>query len=262
MRTAASVRPPIVTIAVHTVRGYFKERILLVVLIFGFILMMSSYVLAPMAVGAQHKIIVDIGLAAVSFFGVVLVILLGAGSHSREKGRGILPAMLSKPISRVDFITGKFLGTTFTIWVVMAAMAFLFLFVMLISRNAVNPTMFVAMYMSVLEIALLTAVMTFFSTFTSPLLSSFFTACIFVSGHLSKNLLEFAERFGGAGMQLVAKVGYYVVPNMGMFNVRQEAVHELPLMNNYVWSVSVYAAFYVFTLLLLSSMIFRRKDVT
>ena len=98
MSKAVSSRPPVFTIAVHTVRGYFKERILFVVLIFTFVLMMASYILAPMAVGAQHKIIIDIGLAAISIFGVLLVVLLGAGSYARERDRGILLAVLVKPV--------------------------------------------------------------------------------------------------------------------------------------------------------------------
>ncbi len=118
------------TIAKYTIKGYLKERILLVVLVFAFLLMVSSYVLAPLAVGAQQKIIVDIGLGSVSIFGVLLVILMGAGSYSRERERGILPSILSKPISRVDFILGKFLGTWITITVIMACMSVVYLIVM------------------------------------------------------------------------------------------------------------------------------------
>jgi len=262
MPASTSLRPSIFTIAVHTVRGYFKERILLVVLIFVFVLMLASYVLAPMAVGAQHKIIVDIGLAAISIFGVLLVVLLGAGAQSREKDSGILSAMLVKPVSRVDFILGKYFGTTITVWVVTFAMAALFLLVMAISRSAFNGTMFIAMYMSILEVALLSAVMTFFSTFTSPLLSAFFSSCVLVSGHLSKDLLNFADQFGGGVFKGVVAVGYYVLPNLSMYNLRQEAVHDLPLMSHYTFSVTVYTAFYAAMLLLFSSLIFRRKDVT
>ncbi len=81
---------------------------------------------------------------------------------------------------------------------------------------------------------MVTAVMTFFSTFTSPLLSALFTLCVVVSGHLSADLFEFARHFGGAGFNVVSSVAYYVLPNLSLFNVRSEAVHGLPLMDQYV----------------------------
>ena len=52
-----------------------------------------------------------------------------------------------------------------------------------------------------------------------------------------------------------------MLPNLSLFNVRQEAVHKLPLMNHYALSVSAYAMVYVGVLLLVSSIIFRRKDI-
>ncbi len=66
MHTLISKTAPMLTIARYTVKGYIKERVLLVVLIFAFVLMISSYVLAPLAVGAQRKVIIDIGLASIS----------------------------------------------------------------------------------------------------------------------------------------------------------------------------------------------------
>lgn len=253
---------PIFTIARFTILGYIKERVLLVVLVFAFLLMISSYVLAPLAVGAQHKIIIDIGLASISVFGILLVILLGASSYSREKEKGILPTILVKPINRTDFVLGKYMGTTCTISLVMIIMAAVYLLVTTASRTPLNSTMLVAVYLSMLEMALLTSFMTFFSSFTSPLLSSFFTLCVFISGHLSKDLLAFAESFGQGVLPVISKVGFYLLPNLSLFNVRTEAVHNLPLMENYSASVTIYGVFYILLLLFASAVIFRRKDVT
>ena len=253
---------PAMTIARYTIKGYIKERVLLGGLVFGFLLMIASYVLSPLAVGAQQKIIIDVGLAAVSIFGVLLVVLMGASSYSREREKGILPSILAKPVSRVDFVLGKFLGTWTTVTVVTVCMSLVFAGVMLMSRTAFNSTILVSVYLSVLEVALVTAVLSFFSSFTSPLLSSLFTLCVFIAGHLSTDLLEFARHFGGMGFKIVASAGYYLLPNLSLFNVRSEAVHNLPLMDGFVGSVTIYGALYTVVLLFLSSLIFRRKDVT
>jgi ABC-type transport system involved in multi-copper enzyme maturation permease subunit len=244
----------------YTIRAYVKERVLLVVLIFGFILMVSSHVLAPLAVGAQQKIIVDIGLGSISVFGVLLVILLGASSFSRDKDKGILTAILAKPVSRVDYVLGRFFGTVVTISMVMMMMAVLYTFIALLSDTQLSSMMFHAMYLSVVEVALLTAVMTFFSSFSTPMLSAFFTLCVFIAGHLSKDLSNFADHFGGAGFKFVSAFFYYVLPNLSLLNIRSEAVHGLPLMEYYTSSATIYAAFYASVLLFVAALIFRRKD--
>ncbi len=252
---------PILTIARYTIKMYVKERVLLVVLIFGFILMISSYVLAPLAVGAQQKIVVDVGLASISILGIVLIILFGTSSFYREREMGILSALLAKPISRVDFVLGKFLGTALTVAAVMISMAVLHSVVMFLSALELNTNIYWAVYLSILEASLITSVMAFFSSFSTPVLGSFFTLCVFVSGSMSKDLLAFAEQFGAGAFKVMANAGYYILPNLSLFNLREEAVHDLPLQDGFIWSVTVYGIFYTLSMLFLGSLIFRRRDV-
>lgn len=261
MQRVDSLAIPTLTIARYVVKGYIKERIFLVALIFGFALMVASYVLSPMAVGAQGKVITDVGLAAISILGIMLVVLLGASSFSRERSGGILASILAKPVSRVEFIMGKYIGTIASVSAVMLIMTCLFMLVMLMSHTPIHGMIFTAIYLSVLEVAMVTALMTLFSSFTSPMLCAFFTLCIFVCGHLSKDLLEFAEVFGGAGFKVAAQIGYYVLPNFSFLNVRTEAVHALPLPDGYVLSVSIYVLFYTLVALFLGAVIFHRRDV-
>ena len=178
-----------------------------------------------------------------------------------EREKGILTALLSKPISRVDYVLGKFLGTLVTVTLVMLAMGGLHFLVMKLSGIAFSSKFFWAVYLSVLEAAVIISVMSFFSSFSTPILGSFFTLCVFVSGSLSKDLLAFAERFGGTAFKALATGGYYVLPNLALFNVRQEAVHDLPLQDGFIYSVTIYGIFYSLFMLMLASLIFRRKDI-
>jgi ABC-type transport system involved in multi-copper enzyme maturation permease subunit len=252
---------PIFTLAKYTLKGYIKERVLLVVLIFGFVLMVASYALSPLAVGAQRKIVVDIGLAAIPLFGVLLIVLLGAGRFYQEKEQGILKGLLVKPITRADFVIGKWVGTVLTVIMVMLMMAVVYVFVMWISGVVLSENIFWAIYLSMIEIAVVAAVLSFFSSFTSPVLASFFTICMAAAGHLSKDLLAFADKFSGAAPKLFATAAYYLLPNLGLFNVREEAVHSLKLPDGFVGAVTVYGAFYTLTLLMLAALIFKLKEI-
>ena len=253
---------PIYTLAKYTVRGYLKERVLFIVVVFGLILMAASYVLSPLAVGAQQKIVVDIGLAAISIFSIVLIVLLGAGSFHQEKERGILKAILVKPITRADFLLGKYTGTVLTAAMVIVLMAAVHMVVMLVSGAPVTENFFWAVYLTVAEAAVVTAVLSFFAAFTSPILGSFFTISVVVAGHLSRDLLSFAERFEAAAPKWVAIGAYYALPNLSLFNVRSEAVHDLPLPEGFIYSVTLYGLFYIGALLLAGAFIFRSKEIS
>lgn len=253
---------PILTLARFTLRRYLQERILLVVFIFAGLLMASSYVLSPLAVGAQQKIVVDIGLAAVSVFAVVLIVLLGAGSFHLEKERGILRALLAKPISRVDFVLGKYLGTVATVCLVVVLMAAVHMIVVALSGATISGNMLVAVYLTMLEAALVTALLTLFSSFSSPVLGSFFTIASVVAGHFSGDLLDFAERFGGTMPRAVASGAYYLLPNLELLNVRAEAVHRLMIPEGFVFTVSVYAVLYTGVVLYLATLVFRAREVS
>ncbi len=253
---------PIFTLAKYTIKGYIKERILLVVLIFAFLLMAASYVLSPLAVGAQQKIVVDIGLAAIPLFGILLIVLLGAGTFYQEKQHGILKSLLVKPITRADFVLGKWMGTVLTVVMVMALMAAVYMMVMWISGAKFTNTIFLSIYLSMFEIAVVAAVLSFFSSFTSPILASFFTICSAAAGHLSKDLLAFADGVDAVLPKLLAQVAYFTLPNLGLFNIRQEAVHGLVMPEGFIGTVSVYGLFYTAVLLFLSAAIFRLKEIS
>jgi ABC-type transport system involved in multi-copper enzyme maturation permease subunit len=253
---------PILTLARFTVRSYLQERILLVVMIFAVLLMGSSYVLSPLAVGAQQKIVVDIGLAAVSIFAVVLIVLLGAGSFHMEKERGILRALLAKPISRVEFLLGKYAGTVATVSAVIVLMAAVHVLVVALSGAEVTKTLGVAVYLTLLEGALVTALLTLFASFSSPVLGSFFTVACVVAGHFSNDLLAFAERFDGTVPRLVATGAYYLLPNLELLNARTEAVHHLPLPEGFVLAVTLYAVAYTAVTLYLATLVFRAREVS
>jgi ABC-type transport system involved in multi-copper enzyme maturation permease subunit len=251
----------ILALAKFTLKSYLQEKILIVVMLFAALLMLSSYVLSPLAVGAQQKIVVDIGLAAISIFAVALIVLLGASSFHLEKERGILRALLAKPISRVEFVLGKYAGTCAMVSIVVVLMASVHMLVMTLSGSDVTENMIRAVYLTLLEGGVVTALLTFFAAFTSPVMGSFFTISCVVAGHFSSDLLTFAERMGGTTVKAVATAAYYMLPNLELLNVRSEAVHNLPLPEGFTLSVTLYAVAYAAVVLYLATLIFRAKEV-
>ena len=91
--------------------------------LFAVLLIASSYLLGQLTAGQDVKIIKDLGLAATSVFGLFIAIFIGIGLVSKEVERRSIYALLSKPVSRSQFIAGKYAGLVLTLAVNVAVMS-------------------------------------------------------------------------------------------------------------------------------------------
>jgi ABC-type transport system involved in multi-copper enzyme maturation permease subunit len=240
--------------------------------IFAVLLMAASYLISQMTAGQDLKIIKDLGLAAVAIFGLLIAVFIGIGLVSKEVERKSIYGLLSKPVSRPQFILGKFAGLALTLIVNIAAMTVALygvLFYMtlvnpgveLVSRApALDPQLLVAVALIVAELLLVTALALFFSTFSSPLLATLLTLGLWVAGHFNADLRNFENVVDNDAIAWVARVLYYVLPNLAPFDVKAEVVHGLPVTLRHVALTLAYAVIYTGLLLTAAVAIFRRRD--
>lgn len=250
----------LVSVALNTFRESMRERILGVAVLFGAILMASSVLLSPLAVGAKQKIVTDVGLAAVSIIGVLMAVFLGSTLLHKEIDKKAIYLVLTRPIPRPAFLAGKLAGIVLAIAVVFAVMTAVLLGTVALGKGILRPALFASVYLSFLETAVVCSVVMLFSTFTTPMLTSFFALCIFAAGSMSGDLRVFASKFGGEGMKLVTDALYYLLPNLRVFNLRHEAVHGLPFEAGDVLRATIYAAVYSGVALLFACAVFRRRE--
>jgi len=250
----------IVAVALNTFRESVREKILAVALLFGVLLMGSSVFLSPLAVGAKEKIVMDVGLAAISIIGVLVAVFLGSTLVHKEVDRKAIYLVLTRPVSRTAYLVGKLAGVVAAVGLVFAVMTVVLAGTVALGAGAVRPAVFASVYLSLLETMVICSVVMLFSTFTTPVLTSFFTLCIFAAGSMSGDLKVFASKFGGAGMKSVAGVLYCLLPNLRVFNIRHEAVHDLPFKATDILLATLYAAVYSAVVIYFACLIFRRRE--
>jgi len=83
---------------------------------------------------------------------------------------------------------------------------------------------------------------------------------IFVIGHLSADLRQFAERFGGPSLKIMANILYYLLPNLEHFNIKGQVAQKVPVSPSFIIAALGYGAFYLSALLLSAMLIFQRRD--
>ena len=262
-------------VAWHVFKESVRDRVLYGIAAFALLLVGASLAIGQITAGQDLKIIKDLGLATIEVAGVLMAVFIGVGLVAREIERRSIFGLLAKPVPRSEFIAGKFLGLVLTLVVNIAGMtAALFLVLAWIQWStpanvrlaweapALDPRLLVQVILIVAELALLTAVALFFSTFSSSaLISVVFTLGIFVAGLSSGDLRNFNAIVDAPAIGwLVAAIGW-IVPAFSAFDVKSAVVHGLPLGGaRFVGLTLGYAFVYIVTLLVAAMATFSRRE--
>lgn len=260
-------------IAVNVFKESVRDRVPYNLVLFAVLLISSSYLIGQLTAGQDVKIIKDLGLAATAVFGLFIAIFIGIGLVSKEVERRSIYALLAKPISRPQFVIGKYAGLVLTLAVNVAVMTIAIYAVLGYmtwvetsefkagwEAPGVDPRMLKATLLIFIELMLVTAVALFFSTFSSPILSAAFTFGLYIVGHFNADLKNFDRIVESRVAIWLARGIYHVLPDLSAFDVKTEVVHGLPVSAGYLAITGAYGAAYIGALLLGAVVIFSRRD--
>ena len=256
-------------IALNTFRESIRDKILYNIGFLTIALTLFSIVLGEWSVFDRAYVIKSTTLSVMNLSGLLISIFVGISLVQKEIQRRTVLTLLSKPISRVAFIVGKYFGLLAVVAVHLALLTVIY-YVMLALTGS-NPTLslLTAIYLIFCEMAIIIAVALLFSSFSSTILSALFTLGVYFAGHLSDQLLEqvrFATRMGELGegssmlFQRAAEVIHMVFPGLYRYNVTNYVVHGVALPDLYlVWN-TVYAVGFIGVFLAIASWWFSRRD--
>src|SRR6059058_5215618 len=162
-------------IARNTFREAVRDRVLYNLIAFAVLMSAAAILVGKISINIERLVVINLGLTAVSLFGIVISIFIGIGLVSKEIEKRTLYTVLSRPVRRWEFILGKFFGLAGTLAVNTFFMAVGFFAALLyVSRHmqASDSSILVALYFIVLEFLIVTALALLFSSFSSPLMSS------------------------------------------------------------------------------------------
>ena len=249
----------VLSIAFNTFRENIREKLLYNLLVFALLMIGSSVLLTRLTVGEWDRLIINLGLSSMNFFGVLIAIFVGISLVSKEIDKKTIYTILSKPVPRYEFLLGKYLGLMLTLLVNTAVMVAGLFAVMVYLNAPVTLLLFEAIGFIFLELVVITAVGVLFSTFTSTTLSAIFTLAIYVVGHLSTDLKQFGAQMDSVGKAVLNAI-YYVLPNLERFNLKGQVIHQVNVAGTDVLLTTAYGLAYAGLLLVLASIIFQRRD--
>jgi ABC-type transport system involved in multi-copper enzyme maturation permease subunit len=247
------------TIGLNVFREAIRDRILYNLLFFAMMMIACAALLSTLTVGERTKIIIDIGMASINFFGVLIAIFLGISLVSKEIDKRTIYTILSKPVSRPQFLLGKYLGLSITLLVNTIIMTGVFSVTLWYVGERFSANIFMPIGMIYLELMVMTAVGLFFSTFTTVTSSAIFTIAVYVIGHLSGDLREMAKRVPEVS-KIILDFIYYLLPNLENFNFKGYASYMNSVPYPLLGFSMLYGIIYIFFLLGFSILIFNSRE--
>ncbi|MGK7933030.1 MAG: ABC transporter permease [Microcystaceae cyanobacterium] len=254
-------------IAANGFREVIRDRILYVIGFFTLVMAFGFRVIPELAVGADAKIILDLGMAATSFLGAIVAIFVGTGLINKEIEKRTVLVMIAKPISRLEFIIGKHLGLMGVLAIVVTMMTAIY--IGMISWANMSGwakidyslvSILVAQVFLLLELAIVTAFALVFGVFTSSILATLLSFGVYLMGHISSALLRLGQISKNESIEALTKGLYVILPNLDRFNLKNDAIYGiLPSSTDLLQSV-VYAILYTVLLLTAAILIFSRRQ--
>lgn len=253
----------VTSIAFNTFREAVRDRVLYNLIAFALLLVGAALLFGQISVGIERIVLVNLGLTAVSLFGIVIAIFIGIGLVSKEIDKRTLYTVLSRPVRRWEFIFGKFWGLVGTLVVNTFFMALGFFAALLYLAHRFQSSdayLLVALYLIVLQFVIITALALLFSTFSSPLLSAVFAFALFIIGTFAEDLRGFAAMAHGV-TRWIATAAAYLVPNFAALNVISSVAHNRPVSGTLIFYNTVYAVLYAGAAMAGAMLIFEHRNL-
>jgi len=262
-------------IALITFKEGIRNRSIYGISLLALLMLLANFIISDMVGQEVGKVAVDIALSAVSFSGLLLVLFVGINLMAKDLDRKTIYMVLAKPVSRSQYLIGKFLGILLLI-ITCLCILILFAALSLLLIKSGHPKQFerfswyligLSSLFTVLMLMLVSALSFLFASFTS---TSFLTFILTVISYIIgmslndvKALIDAPQAVGITVSPVTVKVvhmAYYLFPNLSFFDIKTQAAHGLSVPVPYVLGVVAYSIIYSAIVMTLACLIFRKKE--
>lgn len=125
----------ILSIALNTFREAVRDKVLYGIIFFAIIIILFSLVLGELSLHEEKRITIDIGLSGISLFSIIISVFLGVTLVRKELEKRTIYFIISKPISRAQFLIGKYFGMLWTVLIQILLMTSIYFLIIALNIN-------------------------------------------------------------------------------------------------------------------------------
>ena len=280
------------TIAATTFQEAIRRRWMTALLGFAVVMLAVSTFFTWMQIGEQQKFMRDFGIGFTVIMTLIAAIFLGVAMIPPEVERRTIFTILSKPVTRLEFLLGKYLGLMLTLifnLLIMSAMFLLAYSLFVISKDGFAgafaadnigvsrqglwfdlSSLARALFLHLGTLSIMAALAITLSQFLTGI--SAIIAC-FLIYFLGQSASYWERLAGGSGaaseiarpalsppLRAIVDGVYAVLPRLDRFDVRERLVNDLPVGLNYVAKAGASGAVYSAVLLCVAYFVFSDRE--
>lgn len=263
-------------VSLITLKEGIRNRALQGILIIALFLCGVYLTIIPMFAFDTGKVLVDLGFASMTLAGLAIVIFLGISILTTDIHQRTVCMVLCRPVSRPQYVIGKYLGLSLTILISILIVACLAIFSgwlgamyipeMSPPRNFSWGILAAGVFLNYLSLLIILAVAFLFTVITTnAYLSMLLTFCVYLVGHSLETIVRVVVTGGFAQVGEIylraLKILTWVFPNLGAFDIKTSIGYGLPLSVPYTCWTAVYGLFYICILMFLTIKLFNLQEI-
>lgn len=252
---------PLLSIIRYTFLQQFRNRLYLVVVLFGFLMMAASLLFGAVAADQEVRVILDLGLGTAEMFGLAAAIFGAVTLILEEMESRTIYLILTRPLPRPLYILGRFLGLLAAVWVSVGIMEIVHFGLLYAKGWQTDLHVLMALPLMGLKIMVMTALAVVCSLlFTSAATAVVFTLFFWVLGHFGQEMTFLAQKSGNALTGPMIELARVLLPNLTLLNLRDllDVPGGIPQIQ--MVQAILYAVVYSGACLALSTALFAKRE--
>lgn len=202
----------------------------------------------------------DLVMSLQALVGVLVAVATGTALVHTEIVNKTLYTVVSRPIARWQFVVGKFLGLAAGLVAGQAAMLAIGLAYLAATGAEVHGWLVLGGALTMVEVLVMAAVSLCWTSLSSPLLAAVLGLATWFAGHAVASLPDLINHLKGWQLAVAASLAS-LVPNLGEFTYRNQAVYRLPLGWAELAERLAYGGLWIALLVAVTVLVFRRKHL-
>jgi hypothetical protein len=280
------------TISRNTMTEVIRQKFFYILAVFGIAVLLSSIYFSQFSSepGNQTKFIKDFGLAAIKVFGTLIAMVGTAQLLPLELENRTIYPILAKPVFRIEFLFGKYVGMMTLLLLTISIMTTIFAGVLFYTEHQMttaialgeglrdgespadsirqvlqqtrDPNILKAITLIYFQVAMVSAITLLITTFaTSVIFTVITTVMIYICGHL-----ESTARGDWVGEQswlikILLVVITFFIPDLSAFDIVDQVVTGQHVAIRDVLTIIGYGIFYTAIILLGAHFVFNEKEI-
>ena len=243
-----------------------RDKVLYNIILCAFLLLGLGFLASKLIFLQPERVMLDFGLSGTAISCLMIAIFTGSSLLGREFERRTICLALCHPVSRAQFVLGKFSGLVLVIFVNWLLLSLSYLLILSgvsdWQAGCLSPILLTALVLVLIQSWMLAGLAILFSTFTTTSLSVVFSVGLYLIGNSVNQLRELSLKIQSSLGRWIIKGVADLLPDLQHFNMGMRVTYGLPIDWKFFGLSVLYGVTFTSVVLLFAGVLIQKREVT